>query len=336
MPEVSVVMAAYNSRDTIAEAVGSVLAQSLRDFELIVVDDGSSDGTAGVAASFGDGRVRCVRNRRNLGLPASLNRGLSCARGRYVARMDADDVMLPDRLRVQAEFLSAHSGISIVGSDYVIFKGGAAVGRRRMPVTDDEIRGAALNHSPFCHPTVMARREVFERFRYDTRFRCCQDYELWSRVLTEFKAANIPQALLKYRLSENGNTARSLRDMSERRAWQGAIYRSFIISQLGLAEEDYDEEMQFVLGSSSEMSAADITRFPPARAGAYLDRLAERNRRSGYCSGRGMRMIAGKVWLKYMALNRARLKPKELAEMALCRKFVWGLAFLLRRRRMHK
>lgn len=336
MPEVSVIMAAYNSQDTIAEAVGSVLAQSFRDFELIVIDDGSTDDTMGIVGSYKDGRIRCLSNPRNCGLPASLNRGISCARGKYMARMDADDIMLPDRLKAQAEFLSEHHDVSIVGSDYVIFGRGTVMKRRCMPVTDDEIRGAALNHSPFCHPSVMARREVFERFSYNTEFRYGQDYELWSRVLAEFKGANIPKVLLRYRLGERSNTALSVRKPDERRSWLGVIYRNFLLSQLGLKEEEYDEELQFVLGASSSIRTVDIVRFPPERVDAYLDRLMERNRHSRYCNGHGMRMMAGKIWLKYLIFNYTRLRLRERMRMVLCRKSVWGMVFMFRQVCMHR
>lgn len=336
MCEISVIMAAYNSQATIAEAIESVLNQSFSDFELIIVDDGSEDLTGRIVCSYKDDRIRYMANPRNYGLPESLNRGIACACGKYIARMDADDIMTADRLKTQMEFLLRHPDISLVGSDYMIFRGNTDIKRMCMPVMDDEIRGELLNHSPFCHPSIIARKEVFKRFSYNAGFRYCQDYELWSRVLTEYKAANIPKVLLRYRLSDSSNTAISNKKSDERKGFIRTVYRRILLQQLSLKEGDYDENLQFILGSSSNISTAYIAGFSPRRVEDFLDKLVKANRQSKYCSEHGMKMMIGKVWLKYLIFNFTKLKLRERAKMVLNSKFIWGIKFMTRQYYIHK
>lgn len=204
-PAITVLMPVFNARDYLAESLESVLGQSFGDFELLVIDDGSADGTGDYFAALADPRVRVLRNDRNLGLTRSLNRGLDAATGRYIARMDADDIAEPRRLERQVELLSAHSSVGIVGSGRrLIDEGGRSVAEARAVPDDLGIRWKCLLGNPFAHPTVMLRREVLDRhhLRYDPAFRTAQDYELWTRLLCHTRAANLERPLLRYRLRD--------------------------------------------------------------------------------------------------------------------------------------
>lgn len=198
-------MASYNDAPFLPRAVESILAQSLGDFEFLVLDDGSTDGSRDYLSSLRDPRLRVVYHEANGGLPQRLNEGIGLARGRYVARMDADDVAAPHRLHAQATFLDANPEVGIVGSGRRVVgeQGGVLYEVRAVP-DDLGIRWKCLLGNPFAHPTVMLRRDTLERLRlrYDEAYATAQDYELWTRLLPHTRAANLPEPLLDYRLRQ--------------------------------------------------------------------------------------------------------------------------------------
>ena len=196
-------MSVYNDVEFVEAALDSILGQRYGDFELLVIDDASSDGSAHALVRVGDRRLRVVRNQSNLGLTRSLMNGLAQACGRYVARMDADDVALPDRLGRQVAFMEAHPDVGVLGADCeLIDVEGRPVGQATYPTTDLEIRWRSLLANPFAHPTVMLRREVLTRsgISYDPAYRTAQDYDLWLRLLRVTSGANLGEPLLRYRL----------------------------------------------------------------------------------------------------------------------------------------
>jgi glycosyltransferase involved in cell wall biosynthesis len=200
---VTVLMAAHNEARFIATAVESILGQTFGDFEFLIIDDGSTDSSADYLRNLRDPRVRLLRNESNLGLTRSLNKGLDAARGKYIARMDADDIALPDRLARQAAFLDANPHVGIVGSSRVLIdENDREIAVAQAAEDDLAVRWKCLLGNPFTHPTVMLRRDVLEQhhFRYDESFRTAQDYELWSRLLMHTKGANLREPLLRYRL----------------------------------------------------------------------------------------------------------------------------------------
>jgi glycosyltransferase involved in cell wall biosynthesis/GT2 family glycosyltransferase len=210
-PLVSVVLAARDAEGTVAEAVGSVMRQTIEDLELVVVDDGSVDGTGDVLAAIGDERIRVLRNETPLGLAGALNVGLDVARGTYVARMDADDVALPHWLERVVGRIRSLPSAAVVGAGTIDLHSGGTLGSvHRMPVGPRAIRWAALFSSPFFHPTVVVDRAVLERhgLRYDTSFDESEDYDLWARILALADGDNVPEALVLYRRHEGQASTR--------------------------------------------------------------------------------------------------------------------------------
>ena len=208
-PAVSVVMPVYNAEQFVQEAVESVVAQSLGDFELIIVDDASTDGSGQILSRFGDSRLRQLRNERNLGVAASLNRGIEVSTGRYVARLDADDACAPDRLERQVAFLERHREIAILGTAARVVGAGATCGSTwRMAAGPLAVRFASLLRSPFLHPTVMARRAAFAtgELMYDAELEPAEDYGLWARALRSMEGANLKEPLVTYRLHAGQTT----------------------------------------------------------------------------------------------------------------------------------
>ena len=205
MPLVSVVLSVYNGAQFVAEAIQSILDQSFRDFELIVVDDASTDDSQKVIASFSDFRLRLLINEQNLGLARSLNKGISAANGTYIARQDADDVSLPSRLQTQIEYLESHSNTVIVGSSVkTINEDGKVDGLWPAYVSDVDIKWRLLFGTSFVHSSVVMRRSALDRvglYSIEPQFCYVEDYELWSRICAYGQCANISLPLLRYRVN---------------------------------------------------------------------------------------------------------------------------------------
>jgi hypothetical protein len=207
---VTVLLPVYNGSGTLVETIDSVLAQSHRDFELLVVDDRSTDGSGDLvdAAAARDQRIRLVRHDRNVGLAATLNEGLALARHDLVARIDQDDVALPERLAVQLAFMRAHPQLAVAGS-WVYHMGATPRHDRlvRLPIEPPDVRRALASANCVYHPSVMLRRDVILGLGgYRAAFANAEDYDLWLRVARVAEIANVARPLLRYRFSLGGMT----------------------------------------------------------------------------------------------------------------------------------
>jgi glycosyltransferase involved in cell wall biosynthesis len=201
-PAVTVLLAVFNGAPLLRASIGSILAQSFADLELLVVDDGSTDETGKILNECKDGRLRVLKNERNLGLTRSLNRGLGEARGKFVARQDADDFSMPRRLEKQVGFLCRHPEVQLLGTcAWRTDSEGRITGPNDLPGTHDAIRWASVTDNPFLHTSVMFRREiVLGRFGgYNERYTICQDFELWNRIAARHPVANLRTRLVRMR-----------------------------------------------------------------------------------------------------------------------------------------
>lgn len=198
-PKVTVFIPVHNRERYVRVAINSVLAQTFEDFELVVVDDGSTDRTAEVLAAYSDPRLRVLHNPANLGIPASRNRGLEAARGEYIALLDSDDHAYPDRLERQVAFLDDRPEITQVGSwcSFMDSAGTMLDKVRRQPLAPADIDAHLLFHCPIINRTVMARTEALRELGYDTAFPRCQDYDMHSRLaIAGHSLANMPDILV--------------------------------------------------------------------------------------------------------------------------------------------
>lgn len=216
-PLVSVVMPAYKAEKYIAAAIESILDQTFRDFELIIVDDGSTDGTLQIINMYSkaDERIVVLKNERNLRVNRTTNKGIEAARGKYVAIMNADDISLPERLGKQVKFMEKHPEVGIVGGTMLIINEvGKVTGERHYYTQDKEIRKHIFRFSPFCHPTVMIRRAVLEKSGlYDPYYESAGDYEIYFRIGLHAKFANLEDKLIKYRVVPGSLTTGGLKTM---------------------------------------------------------------------------------------------------------------------------
>ena len=212
--KISVLMSVYNADKYLTEAMDSILAQTYSDFEMIVVNDKSTDESGDILTAFAqkDPRIVILENAQNIGLTKSLNRGLAIAKGEYVARMDADDISAPDRFEKQVAFLDAHPDYSFVSCiGRYIDENGNPERLRPFPETNEEIYAMMPKVDAVMHPGVMFRREDIARIgNYCEDFRVVQDYDLWFRGMAAgYKFYNIQEPLVLFRRDESYNTRKS-------------------------------------------------------------------------------------------------------------------------------
>ena len=264
-PLVSVVVAAHDAGPYLAAAVGSVLRQTVTDFELVVVDDCSTDSTSAILAAVDDPRLVVLRNESQLGLAASLNRGLDTARGRWVARLDADDAMLPRRLERQLARLGAAPDLAVVGTAVVEIDDDGRPGRMHDPPTGAvAVRWQALFGAPFFHPTVLLDRELLDRhdLRYDPEYLESEDYDLWSRLLMVASGDNLAEPLVLRRIHARQATRR-------RADLQRSFQRRVALREIGSlapALGEHSAELAWRVGAGLELPGGSA----PGAASAFL------------------------------------------------------------------
>lgn len=217
-PPVSWVMPAYNAERWLSAALDSILCQTMPDFEVVVIDDASSDGTWSVLQDYAtrDDRIKPFQNERNLHVAGTLNRAIGLATGHYLARLDADDVALPDRLERQFRFMEANPSVVVCGAAMDVCDEDLNVLTQRFYYqTDEAIRAKLFRFSPFCHPGVMMRTEAVRRVGGYADLSPAEDYDLFLRLGKVGSFANLPDVLTRYRSSAQG-ISRSQARLQER------------------------------------------------------------------------------------------------------------------------
>lgn len=235
-------MAVYNGMPYLKNAVDSILGQTYKNFEFIVIDDASTDSSWKYLKSKKDRRLIVLQNKKNIGLASSLNRALKKARGEFIARMDADDISLPKRLQVQLNFMNKNPKVDLCGT-WVnkINKEGKIVGSVKYPQTDQAIKRHLAWGPTIVHPTFFAKAKFFKGLgNYDPSFDYAEDYELLVRASRGSTFANLPQKLLKWRLWDNRRS---------RLSWEKMEQVDFEIKRSAYKRGDFGQSYIFVLAT---------------------------------------------------------------------------------------
>tara|TARA_R110000782_G_scaffold6616_2_gene22729 strand:+ start:1003 stop:1905 length:903 start_codon:yes stop_codon:yes gene_type:complete len=202
-PKVTVLMSVLNGEDYLREAIDSILAQTFTDFEFLIIDNASTDGTATIIASYDDARIRCIRNDDVLTLTQSLNKGLEAARGEYIARLDADDIAFANRLDKQVRHLDDHPDVALVASVATDFGNGAplpGVPGPTPPNNHDDLLVALARDSIIAHSSIMFRRQdVMKIGGYPGEYAYCMDYLLYFRLARHHRLGCLPEPLVAIR-----------------------------------------------------------------------------------------------------------------------------------------
>ncbi|MCD4753853.1 MAG: glycosyltransferase [Anaerolineaceae bacterium] len=197
-------MPVYNTENYVAEAIESVLQQTFTDFEFIIIDDGSTDNSLVIIQLYAekDSRIQIVMNHENLGITKSLNKGIKLARGRFIARMDADDISFPERLQIQYDYMIANPTCAILGTwANIIDESGNLISTWRMPTSNEFIKWNLIWQNTFIHTSVMIRKSVFTNCEpYHEGYHYAEDYELWERMSLNFRMENLPEIYVEHRI----------------------------------------------------------------------------------------------------------------------------------------
>jgi len=258
-PEISVIMSVYNGETYLEEAIRSVINQTFKNWELVVINDCSTDSTAEILERLAseDERIKVHTNEVNLRLPTSLNKAISLSTGKYIARMDADDICIPDRFEKQYKFMEEHKDIALSSCRFMTVKNGVyASGGAGGRCDNAAIKAMLLVANPILHPGVIAKAEVMKKFNYDTTLTCTEDLELWTRmVMGNQKMAILPECLLIYRLHDKQIPSTTLeRQHTEVLKIQQKYYGTLL--------SEMDEEMgKFYISGVYFKEDADIHKF---------------------------------------------------------------------------
>lgn len=294
-PKVTVAIPAYNRERYLADAIESVLAQTFTDFELLIVDDGSSDRSVEIARSYRDPRVRIVRHDRNKGVAAARNTAVAEAAGAYFAFLDSDDVAYPDRLARQVAFLDRHPDHAAVGAwiDWMDEHGRRTRRVKRKPVSWDEIAAQRLFRAGLENTVSMARTAILRRYGHDERYSLGSDFDLWARIAADHKLANLPRVLACRRLHPAQTTRERAAQIREHRL---DIFASQL-DALGISHTREDLARHFLLRRMHKES------FRPDRAyldwaEGWLSKLQTANAQAGFCPEPAFSRVLGGFWLK--------------------------------------
>ncbi len=241
---VSVVLPVYNAAPYLSEAIQSILNQTYQNFELIIIDDASTDNSWAIITQFAqqDKRIRTLRNERNLKLSKTLNRGIEHASGVYIARMDADDISLPDRLEKQVAYMDMHPEVGISGGSMeIMHAAGDVFAKRTYHLNDQDIRSHIFRYSPYSHPLIIMRKTILDKVGgYRDEYNPAEDYELYFRIGAVSKFGNLSDTLLKYRVVDKSMTTGSTKNMERKTIRIRKIFSSDLHYNFGIVDMVYN------------------------------------------------------------------------------------------------
>ena len=288
-------MPAFNRDRFIGAAVDSLLAQTHRGFELVIVDDGSSDSTVEVAAASGDPRIRILRHKQNRGISAARNTALEAARGQFIASLDSDDLARPTRLAEQLRFLEANPDIAMIGASAgkVDENGRARLGVRVPPLAHDEIRAWLLFRTAFQQSSVFGRAEVLKLYPYAPQLAVCEDIDVFIRVTRQHRVANLPRVLIDRRL----HSGQAVRTRQQQILDTKTVQIGSLLHELGLQFGPEDLVRHIMLGSGG-LLGLKADRAYLEWAEPWLNRLLEANRASRLIEPSAMEMAVSYFWVR--------------------------------------
>jgi glycosyltransferase involved in cell wall biosynthesis len=294
VPTVSILIPTFNRAHYVGDAIASALKQTFTDIEVIVADDGSTDSTQELIASIADPRLRTVRHDVNRGIPETRNTALAAANGQFIAWLDSDDIARPTRIEEQVAFLRANSTIAMIGSaaGKINADGTRKRGIRMPPLSPEMIAAWLLFRSAFQQSSIMGRAEILKSYRYDPRYRVCEDVDMFVRIQRDHALANLPAVLIDRRMHPE-QTVRQLQDeiLSSRAALVAPM-----LSALKIDASKSDVEQHVLLGVANLKGAhveADFLDW----ARQWLDRVREANDNTGVFDKDALQMASDYFWV---------------------------------------
>ena len=247
--KVTVLMPAYNAEKYIRQSIDSILNQSLPDFILLIIDDGSTDKTEEIIHSYNDKRIVYIKNEKNIGVKETLNKGIAIADTEYIARMDADDIAIRERLELQLEYMDSNKEIGVSGGCFEFF--GDEIGTVKMPLRDEEIKAKLFFFSGLCHPTIIFRTEILKKNNmlygspvdyndsFGHKINEMEDSGLWHKLKHVTKFGNLDKVLIKYRKEGQNISLKNIKDVHNRKK----IMYHYLLNELGIVDPPEDETL---------------------------------------------------------------------------------------------
>ena len=237
MCKISVIMPVYNGEKYLKESIDSILNQTFSDFEFIIINDGSIDNTKKIINDYKDKRIVYIENEKNSGIVTTLNKGLNYASGKYIARMDADDISLPTRFEKQIKYMEENNDVDILGTAIELFGKNITPNSRIFSKSFENIKCDLLISCALAHPTVMIRKSILEieNYKYNSNYEKLEDYELWFQISKKYKIETLEEILLRYRIHSNQITQNYSEEYLER-------FKSFKKEQLNFFIKDFNSE----------------------------------------------------------------------------------------------
>lgn len=312
-PRVTVFIPVHNRQHYITNAIDSILKQTFRDFEVLVIDDGSTDATLDVLARYDDPRLRVESNPRNLGIPATRNRGLELARGEYIALLDSDDVSRPNRLARQVETLDRHPELVQIGSacDFMDADGRPINRVRRQPLRADDVAASLAFFCALTNRTIMARTAILREHRYREDFPRCQDYELHQRLSRTYCMANLDEVLVCGR--EHAGRFTKQTDALGHDRKRKVLRRALL--EIGVTPSETDLDRHYALARPNKLGdTLDMEYLEWAEQ--WLAQLGTANRRSRRYSPEALTRVMTERWVALCWHARRRLGSRAYLRLA--------------------
>jgi glycosyltransferase involved in cell wall biosynthesis len=295
----------YNGERYLREAIDSILVQSFTDFELLMMNDGSTDKTVEIIKSYSDSRIRLITNEENLKLPDNLNKGIQLAQGKYIARMDADDISLPQRLQRQVDFMERNPEIGMCGTwaQEIDIDGNVLDKIREYPVHHEDIAYLLFDDFTLLHPTILFRKDaaIEHKLFYDSAYLHAEDYDLFFRASQVIKLANLPEVLFYYRQHPLQVSQKHYIELRQTVSKVQMKHLLHTFKEISLQEADLHH--QLIVGQ------ADYTLPVIRKIDAYLLRLLELNAQKRAYPEQVMRNHLSGLWILYFfQVNRFSIK----------------------------
>lgn len=307
MPKVSVVMPVYNGEKYLRDAIDSILNQTYKDYEFIIINDGSTDKTEDIILSYHDSRIVYLKNEVNSKIVVTLNKGLDYASGEYIVRMDADDISMPERIEKQVQYMDKHSDIAVLGTAIKIFGDNTSEQVRTFSTKPHVLKVDLLFASCIAHPTVIMRKKILDQLglRYDENFVGIEDYHLWWNIADKGNITTLLEPLLYYRIHPNQST-QQYTDKSRK------IFESFLEMRLNkiqvhLTESEKKCFFRFCCGESWCFDKDAIKLFTD-----IVNLIIKKNNEVGYFDPNALRNACGSAVMGL--LNNAQITNDEKKE----------------------
>ncbi len=299
-PELSIIMPLYNSELFVGEAVESLLGQSYGDFELIIVNDSSEDHSLKVLQKFNDPRINILHNETNQGIVFSRNKGLKAATGDFVAPFDSDDVAMPDKFKLQIDFLKKNTGYGMIGSwvRMIDEKGNLQKKRWKLNAKPEQIPAILLFRNYFVQSAVTMRREAIPKQGYRKGYDLVEDWMMWHEIVKKHPVWNYPDYLVKYRIHKSSNTQAHPKQLlnKDRQMFE------YLCGELGIEPDDNSYELYSLIKNQQPINHRQLKEIDK-----LLNRIAEENFSSGIYGHRQLIKVLLNRWLKACVKTRNKI-----------------------------